>query len=1294
MKCSNCHNISEKNVVCIICGDTFCSYICMEPHMILSHKKNMNILIDYNKNNQTSKNSKNYLLNLKNNQNNIKSPYLIPGVLKMERNNYDEKYNLDNFVPIFEEGKPKIIGCGSFGEVFLVMNTINKKLYAIKHMEKKSLSTKLNSLEGIYKEIYIQSRIDHPNILPILYVNETSSDFDLVLEYASGGSLFHYIRRKKYLSEPLAFSLFIQVINAIYFLHKNNFIHRDIKPENILLFDNNIIKLCDFGWCVRLEEGQQRATFCGTTEYMSPELVNHEEYSKEIDVWSLGVLLYEMVHGYSPFRPDKPNFKAKDVIENIRLHKLKFNKNVSQKCKELIYHLLDEDPNKRYKVEDIFYSDFVKFYEEKHYGLPDNYLIEKYKFKMAKAAYSKSKNNSTKSYINNYNIDNNFVNINKFIIRKNSEIIVNNFKKDKNLGLIYDKNNKRNKLYKKEIIPTSLSDANLKTNKMCEKKLTKNNTTQYFHPLKSSESKNNYLYFGLSKSKNNSNQKLITQFNSNEQKENEDNNYQKLISKNEKKIKAIANNNCFSNLNINKINLIKKNDEKNNINEQVEGNIVQKKQLHIKPLKMSKIPINTKMFHYAHSPMNRENTNYLLIKKYLSPKNIVNIKNNKITSFQSNKSIESKYIEVKRNKFLNTPINNNNYNDRQNKKLNKNNYSKKTYTRNHINNEHYNTAKINYNSDENNSNINTNNNSHNNDCFTFNAISNLNNDDLLLDRIKQRKLSCTKSLNHLKRNFNNDNIKSFFISNIKSNINILNNNSINSEKNYVSTKNKVYINKKPKCNLNIDANEKKTNTDKFHTFQNSPLNTFNNNFIYINFNNENKKLNNNIKKDNNLNICTYTNNNSCNINYSSNSKYRINSKELKLNNINYDNNLTEIPKKKFHKSNLSAKINNFEEYTKYKIIDKILNHNEKGKTNMNNLELSNENYYYDKSSRLLNSMSHNSIFNNNKNKKIRNQNKFIFHNNTEVDKKLKKIPKTKTFKKEQSLNINFNNKQKIEIYDKNKYNNKNINNYNQHKIFSLETEKIKNRNNLNYNRDRNHKADVYKSKTRNNSNSSNNSNDIKFKIIKRLELNDFLNNIKISKDKKNVITTSNELNFSTSGNQSDTVKMSRINTSINNKNCYEYFESNKNNPLEFKGNKSLRINNTKYSFGSRNFYIGDRNQNQYKIKSKNSNIIKQYSINEQKSNNLDNKIKLIIKKEPKTIISPINPKHKKEFNLFMKSENNINFQNIEHHHKNKLKNNIIGNKVYSNELFSDKNDNYKKDIYNGSSSVRHFKNNF
>ena len=455
--------------------------------MILFHKNNLKVQYDNNKKNQISKNSKKYLSNSKNKQNNIKSPYLVPGILNTHKKSYDEKYNIENFIPIFEDRKPKIIGCGSFGKVFLVLNIINKKLYAIKHMDKNSLSTKLNSLEGIYKEIYIQSRIDHPNILPILYVNETTSEFDLILEYASGGSLFHYIREKQYLSEPLAFRLFIQVVNAVYFLHKNNFIHRDIKPENILLFDNNVIKLCDFGWCVRLEEGQQRITFCGTTEYMSPELVNHEEYSKEIDVWSLGVLLYEMVHGFSPFRPDKPNFNAKDVIKNIRLHKLKFHKYVSEECKELIYHLLDEDPNKRYKVEDIFNSDFVKFYEEKHFGFPDKYLIEKYKFKLAKAQsniYSKEKNNLSKSNNNNLNknSNDNTNSINKIIIKTNNEIFENKPKKDKNLEIIYENHQKRKKSHNKEIIPISLSEANLKINKICEQKITKNKTFQYFHP--------------------------------------------------------------------------------------------------------------------------------------------------------------------------------------------------------------------------------------------------------------------------------------------------------------------------------------------------------------------------------------------------------------------------------------------------------------------------------------------------------------------------------------------------------------------------------------------------------------------------------------------------------------------------------------------------------------------------------------------------------------------------------------------------------------------------------------------
>ena len=162
------------------------------------------------------------------------------------------------------------------------------------------------------------------------------------MEYANSGSLYRYIRTKQCLTEEESFKFFSQIINAIYFLHKNDFIHRDIKPENILIFDNNICKLCDFGCCVELN-GKQRSTYCGTTEYMSPEIINKIKYSKEIDIWSLGILLYEMIHGYSPFNPNNEYYNTEDVIDKIKIHDLHFDINISKECKDLICHLLEKN---------------------------------------------------------------------------------------------------------------------------------------------------------------------------------------------------------------------------------------------------------------------------------------------------------------------------------------------------------------------------------------------------------------------------------------------------------------------------------------------------------------------------------------------------------------------------------------------------------------------------------------------------------------------------------------------------------------------------------------------------------------------------------------------------------------------------------------------------------------------------------------------------------------------------------------------------------------------------------------
>lgn len=92
-----------------------------------------------------------------------------------------------------------------------------------------------------------------------------------------------------------------QLVQGIKYLHRNNVIHRDIKPENILLLENLDIKLCDFGFCAPYADGVSRKTVCGTQEYMAPEIINAEYQTFKVDIWCLGILVYEMTHRRSPF---------------------------------------------------------------------------------------------------------------------------------------------------------------------------------------------------------------------------------------------------------------------------------------------------------------------------------------------------------------------------------------------------------------------------------------------------------------------------------------------------------------------------------------------------------------------------------------------------------------------------------------------------------------------------------------------------------------------------------------------------------------------------------------------------------------------------------------------------------------------------------------------------------------------------------------------------------------------------------------------------------------------------------
>jgi len=1179
----------------------------MEMHIISSHNEEKMInekKINNNLNNKKKSNS--HIEKKTEREKIIHSPYIIQGILSIKRA-YDEKYNLNNFVKITENGKPIIIGGGSFGQVYLVKNKINKKLYAIKHMEKKLLAEKLNNLDGIYKEIYIQSRIDHPNILPILFVSETVSDFDLVLEYAPYGSLFYFIRKNKRLNEPLTFSLYIQVVNAVYFLHKNNLIHRDIKPENILIFNNNIIKLCDFGWCAKLEEGQQRVTFCGTTEYMSPELINHEEYSKEIDVWSLGILLYEMVHGYSPFRPDKPKFQPKDVIQNIRRHNLKFSKKISEECKELIYHLLEQDPTKRIKVEDIFYSDFVKYYENMRFGFPDSYLVEKYKFKLSKA----------KNMLHNENINKN-----------NNKPNGNNDDKEnkdmnKNIGL-----NKLKVIYKKKrknkyIIQNSLSDTNL-INKLGEKKLTKNKTSQNFHSINNEDDK---IFSGNLELKSDSQNKKITKEKLDLKKEKNN----PKVENYKTKIKTILINNYFFNNN-NKTKKANKEKLSNNFinieenNDENDKNKSYKKNSHIKPLKMCKIPINTKKFHHAHSPTSIINSiinkNYLVFKKNISPKNKLNNKN-KSSSFKKNKENETKIIEVLKSKCFRSP------------QLHINNDIKKANTRNNLKT-NCDVIKIKCNSDENftNTNIYTNtNNSCTNNSFNYNLI---NNEEILEQKMKNKKLYCTKSLNHLKRNING-NIKSMFINNIKyhiiSNINNINNN----HNNTMTDENKKRNNFSNAHKLNKRGKSfhiiKRINSS-INSFKNSPLITYNNNFIVSNFNKNQNRTGNNCKDIISPNISYHIIKNNS---YSGNKNNYFISKSkienLKENNLNR-NKKKLFSKKKLLKNNSPSKKtnNNFNEYTKNKInLNQILKDKEvskNSKVNRNNI--------LEKNSKYLNSVILYPIKTSPKYKMKKNNSNI--NNISNIDKKQIKNAKLISLKRN-----GLSSKKPKNEYNVNSNRSNNI-------IFSTNSSRI------NLKRKKNN-AGMGAGVAKGCRAIIKNQNTYKNRIIKKLEINEFLNNIKLGKNKKKINTSVSTENNLNKCNLSFNHKISRCNTSIYDKKWDEYYDNNnKNNnldkqkfELDNQNSMSLRMKNNKFSLYSRNYYEDGKDKQIRKIFINNKTL------------NLDNK-KLKVKKEPKILINSIFQKHKKGYQI----NRNENFNYINNNSNNE--DIIIGNGINRNKI--------------------------
>lgn len=246
-------------------------------------------------------------------------------------------FSLKDFIPVKQS---KSLGKGAYGVVQLVQHMATRKYYALKVIKKRNL-TRSNSLKMMYREISVQKKLIHPNIIRLYGHVEDIDNLHLILEYAEKGNLFHYVRRRKKLSDEESCFFFNQVCIGIHYLHENSIIHRDLKPENILISQNSTVKICDFGWCA--EGNGERSTYCGTLDYMAPEILRGHNYTNKVDIWALGILLFEMSHGFPPF-------DAKSEIDKSRLIRqgdFNFSDGVSRECQDLIKLILQDSPEKR-----------------------------------------------------------------------------------------------------------------------------------------------------------------------------------------------------------------------------------------------------------------------------------------------------------------------------------------------------------------------------------------------------------------------------------------------------------------------------------------------------------------------------------------------------------------------------------------------------------------------------------------------------------------------------------------------------------------------------------------------------------------------------------------------------------------------------------------------------------------------------------------------------------------------------------------------------------------------------------
>ncbi len=260
----------------------------------------------------------------------------------------ESKTALDDYVII------RPVGEGSFGKVFQARQRYSGRACAMKFIPKHGKSEK--DLRSLRSEIDIMKTLDHPNVIKMLDAFETAMEFVVVMEFAQG-VLFDVLEHDASLPEREVREIAIQLIDALHYLHENRVIHRDLKPQNILIGTDRVVKVCDFGFARSMSKSSLVMTSIkGTPLYMAPELVQEQPYDRTVDLWSVGVILYELYVGQPPFYTNS----IYSLIQKIVKDPLKWPENMSPSFKSFLQGLLNKKPAQRLQWPSLLDHPFVR----------------------------------------------------------------------------------------------------------------------------------------------------------------------------------------------------------------------------------------------------------------------------------------------------------------------------------------------------------------------------------------------------------------------------------------------------------------------------------------------------------------------------------------------------------------------------------------------------------------------------------------------------------------------------------------------------------------------------------------------------------------------------------------------------------------------------------------------------------------------------------------------------------------------------------------------------------------------